>query len=83
MMIEIHEPKVEALLEKWMETGRFQRAEDAIATALETAPIPEPVIQPLSGKTGADLFEALRKCPYPDFMAEPEKIYMPVRDVEL
>ena len=82
MTIEIHEPKVEALLEKWMESGHFQSAEDAIAAALETAPMPEPAGAVPSGRTGADIIAAFQTCPYPDFMPAPEKIYMPVRDVE-
>ena len=82
MTIEIQEPKVEALLEKWMESGRFQTAEDAIGTALETAPIPSRENPVLSSGTGADIIAAFQACPFPDFMPEPEKIYMPIRDNE-
>ncbi len=80
MTIEIHEPKVEALLQKWMESGLFRSEEEAIGTALESAvtrPVPTETHR---GTTGAALFEALRRCPYPDVDLEPSRSSMPVRD---
>jgi hypothetical protein len=81
-MIEIHEPKVEALLQQWMQSGRFSSAEDAIAAALECVSISEPVTPERSGRTGADIVAAFQKCPSPDFMPELETIYAPVSDLE-
>jgi hypothetical protein len=38
MTIEIHEPELEALIRKRMETGAFQSVEDVLVYALKAAP---------------------------------------------
>jgi hypothetical protein len=80
MTIEIHEPKVEALIQQWMESGRFGSVEEAIAVALETAPPPAVSEKPRPKLTGADIIAAFQKCPHPEIDLEPERLYMPVRD---
>jgi hypothetical protein len=83
MTVEIHEPKVEALLQKWMQSGQFHSEEEAIGAALESAPVPEESSRVHPDRTGADLIAAFQACPYPGFMPEHEPIYSPLRDVEL
>jgi hypothetical protein len=40
MTIEIHQPEVESLISRLMETGHFDNVEDALLYALRTAPPP-------------------------------------------
>jgi hypothetical protein len=40
MTIEIHEPELEALIARRMETGAFQDVEDVLLHALKSAPLP-------------------------------------------
>ena len=83
MTIEIHSPKLEALIMQRMKTGGFHNVEDTLMQALETAPIPE--TKPLTAKkrTGADLIAAIQRSPFRELEIEPERYRMPVRDVIL
>lgn len=83
MTIEIHSPKLEALIMQRMKTGGFRNVEDTLMQALETAPIPE--TKPLTAKkrTGADLIAAIQRSPFRELEIEPERYRMPVRDVIL
>ncbi len=83
MTIELQEPRTEALLEQWMSTGHFKNVEDAIGIALQTALSPAIANPQPSGRTGADLFAALRRFPITESATELESVSMPVRDVEL
>lgn len=58
MNIEVHQPRLEALIQQRMASGRFQSVEDALVQALEAAPFPEEA-QPR--RMGAELVEACAK----------------------
>jgi len=58
MNIEIHQPKLEALIQQRMASGRFQSIEDVLVQALESAPLPQELRQE---RTGAELVEACAK----------------------
>lgn len=81
MNIEVHKPRLEALIQQRMASGRFRSVEDALLQALEAAPFPEEEAQPR--RTGADLVAAMQAMPYKDEIEfEHYRPHMPVRDVE-
>ena len=61
MNIEIHKPRLEALIQQHMASGRFESIEDALVQALEAAPLPPESKQEQPGRTGAALVDAFAK----------------------
>jgi len=81
MNIEVHQPRLEALIQQRMASGRFQSVEDALVQALESAPLPQEKTQ--SRRTGADLVAAMQAMPHKDEIEfEHSRRQMPVRDAE-
>ena len=80
MTIEIHEPEIGALIQDSVQRGAFRDAADVVVQAIRALHVAEE--RPESGAllTGADIVAAFQRCPYPDFMPEPERIYMPVSE---
>jgi hypothetical protein len=66
MNIEIHQPKLEALIQQRMASGRFQTVEDALVEALESAQSARAPDRVSSQRTGADLVAAMQSMPYKD-----------------
>jgi hypothetical protein len=58
MNIKVRQPRLEALIQQRMASGRFQSIEDALVQALEAAPLPPEPTQAKPGLTGAVLVEA-------------------------
>ena len=78
MTIEIHKPELEALILEWLRSGAFDSIEDVLMQALQGSPIPSKK----ETRTGADLIAALQASPCKDVELEPEKVFLPVRDIE-
>ncbi len=81
MIIEIHQPEIEALIEQRMATGAFHDVEDVLIHALRSAPLPESAALAPSTGTGADLVAAMQSMPCKDTDIEPFRPHMPVREV--
>jgi len=83
--IEIHEPELEALIQRRMESGRFRSVEEVLLTALKSsAPHMEIALDAtLSPPTGGDLVIAMQSSPYKEISLEPTRPQLPVRDVAL
>lgn len=81
MIIEIHQPEIEALIEQRMATGAFRDVEDVLIQALKSAPLPGAVPNDSATATGADLVAAMQAMPYKEIDIEPFRPDMPVRDV--
>jgi hypothetical protein len=59
LTIEIHQPELEAIIQRRMESGLFQSVEDVLLAALKSSSIPEqPAIAP--NQSFVELFEPLR-----------------------
>ena len=83
MTIEIHQPRLEALIQQRMASGRFQTIEEVLMQALENAPFPAASAERVSA-TGADLIEAMQAMPYKEELDfEHSRPHLPVRDVTL
>jgi hypothetical protein len=82
MTIEIHKPKLEALIMERMKTGGFHSVEDVLMRALEASPAPrEEPAAPAKNRTGADLIAAMQESPYRELEIAPAHYPMPVRNV--
>ncbi len=77
MTIEIHEPELEALIARRMESGAFKSVEEALLQALKSAPNPAPSAK---GLTGSDLIAMLQAIPDQEFVLEQERFPMLVRE---
>ena len=64
MTIEIHEPELEALIERRMATGHFQTVEDALMSALRSSL--DPVEQVTDGQQKQNFAEFLLASPLRD-----------------
>jgi hypothetical protein len=80
MNIEIHQPKLEAMIQRRLASGRFRSVEEVLMQALESAPMPEE--EEKTRRTGADLVAAMQAMPYKDVDIEPARPHQPARDVE-
>ena len=56
MTIEIHQPRLEALIEQRMASGNFQTVEDLLLQMLETSPSDDLDSEPAGRKSLAQLF---------------------------
>ena len=83
MTIEIHQPKLEALIQERMASGRFRSVEEVLLQALEAAPFSATLPGVSRKRTGADLVAAMQAMPYPEVDIEPSRPHLPVRDVTL
>jgi hypothetical protein len=82
MTIEIHQPELEALILRRMESGGFQDVEEVLFHALRFSPPPETPANTDSKRTGADLMTVMQAMPYKDDIdIEPHRPYLVVRDV--
>lgn len=82
MTIEIHEPKLEALIGKRMASGAFESIEEALLQALRSAPLPGDfgAGPDTTSKSGLAIFEALRRCLHPEVDFEPSRPFMPIKE---
>jgi len=82
MIIEIHEPELEALIRKRMASGAFENVEDALLQALRSAPLPQDSGTRIGAtpKSGLAIFDALQRCPHPEVDIEPSRPFMPVKE---
>jgi hypothetical protein len=64
MSIEIHQPKIEALIQQRMASGAFHDVEEVLLYALKSAPATSK--KTASTRTGADLVAAMHAMPYKD-----------------
>jgi hypothetical protein len=97
MMIEIHKPELEALIQQRIENGTLPSVEDVLLQALKALPVAKPnlaaflINSPLAGSglstdrnqeaTGAQLVAAMQASPAKEISLEPGRTAMPVRDV--
>jgi len=83
--VDLHHPELEALIRERMGTGRFSTVEEALISALKAS---EPGEEERSraarsGRTGADLINAMQACPFPEIDLAPARFPMPMREVRL
>lgn len=60
MTIEIHQPELEALIQRRMASGQFQSVEDLLRHAVETAPPPQRQSQSGNGKNLVEICAMVR-----------------------
>jgi hypothetical protein len=77
MVIEIHKPELQALIQERMKTGVFQSIEDALIQALQKS---REHYAKSEIRTGADLVAVMRASPYNEIELEPLGICLPIRD---
>jgi len=80
MIVEIHQPEIERLIEQRMASGAFHDVEEVLPHALTAAPFPAAPAVESSGRTGADLIAAMQRIPYPEIDIEPLRPQMPVHE---
>ncbi len=68
MNIEIHQPELEALIQKHMASGAFHDIEEVLLYALKSAPpgAPNKGSSPSTQRTGTDLIAVMQAMPYKD-----------------
>ena len=80
MTIEIHEPEIEALIQRQVESGAVRDAADGVVQALRSAPPSEENGKPKWPRSGADIVAAFRARPHKELEIEPERPHLPVRE---
>ena len=83
MNIEIHQPKLEALIQQRMASGHFNSVEDLLMRSLEATSLPSESQPEKPKRTGLDLLKVMQAMPHKDIDIEPARYPMPVRDIDL
>jgi hypothetical protein len=78
-MIEINEPKLEALIMERRRVRGFDSIEETLFDALMGSTSPQ-VEQPSSNPTSAEILAVFQRCPVKDFDFEPESAVMPISE---
>ena len=81
MTIEIHEPELEAMIQRRLDSGQYKDVEDVLRQALQQKQNARVIDS--KGFSGAELIAAFQACPWPEVDIEPERHYAPARDVDL
>ena len=83
-MIQIHQPRIEALIQQRLTDGGFKSVDDVLIQALTDAPLPVPNESVEPTGTGADIVAAFQRSPFKDIDIDFERLRspMPVRNFE-
>ena len=80
-MIEIHEPEIEALIQRRLSAGGFGNVEEVLLQALQDAPLRNSSSSAnTSGLTGLAIVEAFQRSPHKEIDIFPESYVLPISD---